>query len=250
MATSGLAAEKRDCIRILDVAIDRTTMAKTLAQVESYIASGKPHLIVTADAASVVIAHRNPEFKKIVNGADLVTPDGNGIVWASKRQGRPVEQRVSGVDIAEKLCALSAKSGYRIYFLGAAPGVAALAAENLMLKYPGCQIVGSHDGYFSQDTDESVAAEIAAAKPDILLVAMGMPRQEQFIRKTENITGAKVAMGVGGTFDVFSGKTKRAPKLVQKLKLEWFWRVLLNPTMASKVMMLPTFVFAVLKEKQ
>ncbi len=250
MATPGVEVAPRDCVRILGVPIDCITMDQTLAKIELFLTSDRPHLVVTADATAIVIAHFNFEFQTLVESADLVTPDGNGILWAAKRKGRELPERVSGVDLADKLCKLSADKGYRVFLLGAAQGIAELAAEKLRLKYPGCNIVGTRHGFFPAESDEVVAKEIAATKPDILLVAMGMPRQEQFIRSTQKTIGAKVAIGVGGTLDVFSGKAKRAPVLVQKLKMEWFWRLLLNPKKIAKVKMIPQFIMLVLRENR
>jgi len=250
MATTETGAATRDCIRILGVPIDRISMDDSLARLESFIASGKPHLVVTADATSIVIANSNPKFLDLVQSAELVTPDGNGVLWAAKRAGTHLSERVSGVDILDRVCGLSADKGYRLFFLGAGTGIAESAAEKLRLKHPGCNIVGTRHGYFPAESDEVVAREIAALKPDVLFVAMGMPRQEQFIRATQQIIGAKVAMGVGGSFDVFSGKTKRAPFIFQRMKLEWLWRLILNPSKISKVKMLPKFVLLVFRERR
>ena len=145
---------------------------------------------------------------------------------------------------------LSAEKGYRLYFLGAAPGVTELAAEKFRLRFPGANIVGTHHGFFPSDDDRVVAEEIAKTKPDILFVAMGMPRQEEFVLNTQDIIGAKVGMGVGGSFDVFSGQTKRAPKFMQAMRLEWMWRLMLNPTKIAKVKQLPKFVWAELRSKE
>ncbi len=224
-------------------------MPEALDKIEGFLASGKPHLVVTADATAIVIAHFDFDFQRLVESADLVTPDGIGVLWASKRYGCTLKELVSGVDIVDRLCALSADKGYRLYMVGAAPGIAELAAERLRLKYPGCNIVGTHNGYFPAESDAVVGREIAAAKPDILLVGMGMPRQERFIRATEAIIGAGVAMGVGGSFDVFSGKTKRAPVVFRRLRLEWLWRLALNPSKISKVKLLPKFVLLVLRSR-
>ncbi len=242
--------EVRDRVRILGMPVDRVTMTDAMKIIADYVASGKPHLIITADASGIVQAKTDPVFQDLFETADLVTPDSAGVIWAAKRAGKPIEQRVSGVDIVDLVCAASADTGYRIYFLGAEPGVAELAAERLRLKHPGCNIVGARHGYFPADSDEIVAQEVAQSKPDILFVAMGIPRQEKFIRTTESIIGAKVAMGVGGSLDVFSGKTRRAPILFQKLRLEWLWRVLLNPSKFSKVKLLPKFVWLVLRAKK
>jgi N-acetylglucosaminyldiphosphoundecaprenol N-acetyl-beta-D-mannosaminyltransferase len=225
-------------------------MAETLGLIEEYIKGDRCHLIITADASGMVQAQTDDYFKSLFDEADLITPDSAGVLWAAKRAGTPLAERVSGVDIVQNVCSLSADRGYRIYFLGAAPGVAELAAEKLRLKFPGCNIVGARHGYFPQESDDVVAQEIAETKPDVLFVAMGIPRQEKFIQATAEIIGAKVAMGVGGSFDVFSGKVRRAPKFMQRMKLEWLWRLAQNPKKISKVMLLPKFVGLVLKSKK
>jgi N-acetylglucosaminyldiphosphoundecaprenol N-acetyl-beta-D-mannosaminyltransferase len=204
--------------------------------------------VVTADAAGIVQAQQDPQFMEILRSADLVTPDSAGVLWAAKKKGHPIRERVSGVDLTDELCAMSADKGWRIFLLGSQPGVAELAAEKLRLRHPGCNIVGARHGYFPSESDEVVAQEIAELKPDILLVAMGIPRQEKFIMKTQEVIRAPVAMGVGGSLDVFSGRAKRAPRLFQKLKLEWLWRLILNPSKISKAKFLPKFVALVLRE--
>ena len=234
-------------VTVLNAPVDRVTMAEALAILDSFVQEGRPHLVVTADASGLVQAQSDPEHLKIIQEADLVTADSVGVIWAAKRSGTPLPERVSGVDLVDHVCALSADKGYRIYFLGAAPGVAEQAAEKLKLKHPGCNIVGARHGYFPAESDEVVAREVAEFKPDFLFVAMGIPRQEKFILATMQIIGASVAIGVGGSFDVFSGRTKRAPVIFQKLKLEWAWRLLLNPKKFAKVKSLPKFVLMVLR---
>jgi N-acetylglucosaminyldiphosphoundecaprenol N-acetyl-beta-D-mannosaminyltransferase len=145
------------------------------------------------------------------------------------------------------ICAKSAELGWRVFFLGAAPGVAEQAAERLRLAYPGCNIVGARHGFFPSESDAVVASEIAETHPDVLFVGMGIPRQEKFIRATQDIVGARVSMGVGGSFDVFSGRVKRAPVLFQRLRMEWFWRLLQDPKKISKVKLLPKFVVLVMR---
>ena len=242
-----VASEMVPRVQILDIPVDVVTMDEALEKVKSFIASDGSHMVVTADASGIVIAQSDPAYREIVQNADLVTPDSVGVLWAAKRYGQMLPERVSGVDLVDRICALSADKGYRLYFLGAAPGVAEIAAEKLRLKYPGCNIVGSRHGHFPADSDEIVAMEIAAFKPDVLFVAMGIPRQEKFITATRPIIRAKVAMGVGGSFDVFSGKAKRAPRLIQKMKLEWLWRLILNPKKISKAKTLPKFVRLVMR---
>lgn len=242
--------ERPQRVSILGAPVDRVTMADTLAILDDFVAEGGTHIVVTADASGLAQAQSDPDHLRIIREADLVTPDSVGVMWAAKRAGKPLPERVSGVDLVDRVCALSADKGYRIYFLGAAPGVAELAAEKLRLRHPGCNIVGARHGYFPADSDEVVAQEVAAFKPDFLFVAMGIPRQEKFIRATMPIIQARVAMGVGGSFDVFSGKAKRAPKLLQKIKMEWAWRLLSNPKKIAKVKNLPRFVLMVLRSER
>lgn len=236
-----------ESVDILGMPVDRLDMDQTLRLLELFIAEKKPHLVVTADAAGIVQAQSDPEWNAIFKSADLKTPDSIGVIWAAKRAGKPIEQRVSGVDLVDRICGLSSDKGYRIYFLGAAPGVAELAAEKMRLKHPGCNIVGARHGFFPSDSDAIVAQEVAETKPDFLFVAMGIPRQEKFIRATQSIIGASVAMGVGGSFDVFSGKAKRAPKIFQAMHIEWLWRLILNPKKIAKAKNLPIFAWKVLR---
>jgi len=243
-------SEQNPRVRILGIPVDRITMDQTIERLEQFVAEGTPHQVVTADSSGIVLAQSDSDFFEILQQANLVTADSVGVIWAAKRQGEPVPERVSGVDIFARLCAKSAEKGYRLFFLGAAPGVAETAAERCCLQSPGCNVVGTRHGYFPEESDEVVAQEIAAAKPDVLFVAMGMPRQEKFIRRTRDIIKAPVAIGVGGTLDVFSGRVKRAPRLVQKLKLEWLWRTLQNPKKISKAKNLPIFVKMVLSENK
>ncbi len=246
--TSALAQPEIERISILGVPVDRLSMDQTMARIEAFIASGQHHFIITADACGIVQAQTDPELKALYFQADLVTPDSAGVLWAARRQNQPIGARVSGVDLVDRICARSADKGYRIFFLGAAPGVAELAAERLRLKHPGCNIVGARHGYFPPESDEVVAQEVAEFRPDVLFVAMGIPRQEKFIQTTASVVGAKVSMGVGGSLDVFSGRTKRAPILFQRLRAEWLWRLLLNPTKIAKVKLLPRFVSLVLRQ--
>ena len=235
---------------MLGIPVDCVTMDEVLAAVPGFVKSGGSHTIVTADAGGIVCAQRDEEFRNIVLGADIVTPDSEGVLWACKRQGKPLKERVSGVDIVDRICALSAQNGMRLFLLGAAPGVAETAAEKLQLRHPGCHIVGTRHGFFPEDSDEIVAQDVAASKPDVLFVAMGIPRQEKFIARTRTVIGAPVAIGVGGSFDVFSGKAKRAPMFIRRMRLEWLWRLILNPRKISKVKALPVFAWMVLRSSR
>ena len=236
-----------DSVHLLGMRVDRVDMAGALALVERFIAERTPHHIVTADASMVVTAAQDPEFGAIVNGADLVTPDGAGILWATKRMGSPVRVKVSGVDLAARCCALSAQKGWRIYFFGAAPGVAEEAAARIRARHPGAHIVGFRDGFFQPEDEPGIVAQIRAARPDILLVALGIPKQEKFIQRHKAALGVPVSIGVGGTLDVFSGAVRRAPVWMQNRGLEWAYRVASNPKKISKVALLPRFVLMTLR---
>lgn len=231
------------------MAVDVVTMAETMDRIRQFLGEEGFHLVVTADSSMLVDAQTDAELAKAIKQAALVTPDSAGVLWASARRGVKIGQKVSGVDIVAECCKLSATEGTRLYFLGAEPGLAELAAERLKLLYPGCQIVGARHGYFPKENDSLVAQEVAEARPDILFVAMGIPRQEKFLVETASIHGAKVGIGVGGSLDVYSGRAKRAPVIFQKLKLEWLYRTLQNPKKWRKTMKLPQFMWMVLRSK-
>ncbi|MCX7800505.1 MAG: WecB/TagA/CpsF family glycosyltransferase [Fimbriimonadales bacterium] len=246
---TAVASGARDRVHILGLPVDRVDVDTAMARIAEFIRGSEPRVVVTADAAGLVLAQQDPEFAQIVRGADLVTPDSVGVLWAARRLGKPIRQRVSGVDLVDLVCAKSSELGWRVFLLGAAPGVAEMAAERLRLRHPGCNIVGTRHGFFPPESDDVVAREIAEHRPDVLFVAMGMPRQEKFIWSTRELIGAKVAMGVGGSLDVHSGRVRRAPRWVQRIGLEWLWRSLLNPRKIAKAKNLPLFLWRVLRWK-
>jgi N-acetylglucosaminyldiphosphoundecaprenol N-acetyl-beta-D-mannosaminyltransferase len=230
--------------------VSRVDRAQTRELLQAFIRSGKPHHVVTADASMVAIAGEDPELLAIINRAALVTPDGAGLLWAAKRLGTPLIERVSGVELSEQLCADSADGGYSLFFFGAAPGVAEEAAENMRSKY-GANIVGTRNGFLNGPDDEAALLdELREKKPAVLLVAMGIPRQEKWIAKHQEALGIPVCIGVGGTLDVFSGRVQRAPKWIQRLSMEWLYRLLQNPSKLSKVAMLPKFAWRVMRRRR
>jgi N-acetylglucosaminyldiphosphoundecaprenol N-acetyl-beta-D-mannosaminyltransferase len=246
MTTSSSTIDK-DSIRLLGMRVDRVDMNGALTLVEEFIRSGQPHHIVTADASMVVTASEDKEFAAIVEASDLVTPDGAGILWATKRNGEPVRAKVSGVDLSARCIALSAEKGWRIFFFGAGPGVAEEASARMQARHPGANIVGFRDGFFKPEDEAKIVEEIRAAKPDILLVALGIPKQEKFIFRHKAAMGVPVCIGVGGTLDVFSGTVKRAPVWMQNTGLEWLYRLASNPKKISKVKLLPRFALMTLR---
>jgi N-acetylglucosaminyldiphosphoundecaprenol N-acetyl-beta-D-mannosaminyltransferase len=238
-----------DSVSILGLRVDRASSDEVLEKIRGYIAERRPRHLVTADASMAVIARRDTELCEIVRNADVVTPDGAGILWASRLLRSPIAHKVSGVDLVADLCRLSAEQGCRLFFLGAAPGVAQEAAEKLRSRFPGAQIVGTRDGYFSPAEEPQIISQIMAVRPDILLVAFGIPKQEKWITKHKAALGVPVSLGIGGSFDVYSGRVKRAPAWMQKASLEWLYRLCANPKKIGKVMTLPTFALLTLRQR-
>jgi N-acetylglucosaminyldiphosphoundecaprenol N-acetyl-beta-D-mannosaminyltransferase len=238
-----------DSVTILGLRVDRISPDEALRMVEGFISSRTPRHVVTADASMAVIARRDADLQAIVQQADLVTPDGAGILWASRLLRTPVTEKVSGVDLVAQLCRLSAEQGYQVFFLGAAPGVADEAAVNLRIKYPGAQIVGTRDGFFTPEQEPEIVAQIKAAAPDVLLVAFGIPKQEKWISRYKTALDVPVSVGIGGSFDVYSGRVKRAPIWMQKASLEWLYRLWSNPKKIGKVMTLPKFALLALRQR-
>jgi N-acetylglucosaminyldiphosphoundecaprenol N-acetyl-beta-D-mannosaminyltransferase len=229
-------------IRLLDAPVDPLTMDEALARIEEYIASGRPHHIVTADASGLMRAQDDPELLSIIQRADLVTPDGAGVMLASHFSGRQLPERVSGVDLVEQISARAASTGYRLFLFGAEEGMAEAAAEKLTARYPGLRIVGARHGFFSPEEEPAIVQQITEAQPDVLFVALGIPKQEQFIRRHFEELGIPVMVGVGGSFNVVSGRLRRAPRWMQRAGLEWLHRLLIEPTRLPRLAALPRFI--------
>lgn len=253
-------------IKLFQVGIDQVDNQKTIQKIEEFIVSKKPHQIVTPDTLAVLRARKNPEYHAILKSADLVTPDGAGILWATTTLNYPLPERVTGIDIIHNICRLAIKKEYSLYLLGSYPGVASEAALNLAKKYPGIKIAGTHNGYFecedsqncedveNGDSDknkeeEEITAEIKEKKPDILLVGMGVPKQEKWISKNLDKLDVPVCMGVGGSFDVLSGRIPRAPLWMQRHGMEWIYRSIKQPNRVFRVFALFYFIWLVILGK-
>jgi len=240
--------EPRAEVAVLDVPVDRITMDEVLARIGEFVASRTPHLIVTSDSLAILRARRDREYHDLVHGADLVLADGAGVVLVARMTGQALTERVTGVDLTEALCRRAAEVGWRVFLLGSAPGVADEAARRLHERYPRLVIAGTHHGYFPPTDDATVAAAVRAARPEVLFVGMGSPRQEKWIRRHQDAIGVPVAMGVGGTLDVLAGRVKRAPAWMQRLGLEWFYRTVQEPTRLRRVVVLPWFLLLGVRE--
>lgn len=227
-------------VDILGVGFDNVTMEEALDRGMELLEQDGPHLVVTPNAEIVQLANRDREFTEIIAGADLVIPDGIGVIYASKILGRPIKARVPGCDFAAGLMERMAKSGHSLYLLGAKPGVAEEAAARLREAYPGLAICGAHDGYFKEDGP--VAEEIRRSGADVVFVCLGAPKQEKWISQNGAATGASLLIGLGGSLDVFSGRVERAPAFWQKVNLEWLYRGLRDPKRLKRIVKLPLFL--------
>lgn len=234
-------------ICILGVRIDDVTLAETLRVISDFIHQGAPHLVATTNTEFVVVAQTDAEFRSILNRADLSAPDGHGLVWASPLAGHRLREHVAGTDLIESLVALSATKGYRVFFLGAAPGVADEAVSRLVSRYPSLQVAGIYGGSPREADDEGARQAIRnAGRVDIILVAYGAPSQEKWLERNLPWIKVPVGIGVGGVFDYFSGRVRRAPRWMCRLGLEWLFRLVMQPWRWRRQLALPRFVMMVL----
>jgi N-acetylglucosaminyldiphosphoundecaprenol N-acetyl-beta-D-mannosaminyltransferase len=230
-------------IKLMNCYVDNLSMEETLQTVEYFIQSGKPHQHVAVNVDKVVKANKDPELRRIVNECALISADGMPIIWASWLLGKPLKERVTGVDLFDALVQRSAKKGWRLYFLGASEEVVAKVKQFYESKYPEITIVGYRNGYWSADEEKQVVEQIKLARADVLFVAISSPQKEQFLGRYQTEMKIPFAMGVGGTFDVVAGKTKRAPLWMQKSGLEWFYRFLQEPRRMYKRYFIDDMVF-------
>ena len=232
-------------IDILGVNVDPVTMSQAVARVQDYMDGKQNVLIATANAEMIMRATHDKELRDILNDAALVVPDGAGTVWAAHHLGHDMPERVAGFDLAQELMRIAPQKKRRIFFFGSAPGVAEKAKAKAEKLYPGIEIVGVRNGFFTEKDEPEIIAQIKEAKPDLLLAALGVPKQEKWLHKHKEELGVPVSIGVGGTLDVMAGVMKRAPLWMQKAKLEWLFRGMLQPKRAGRLMALPKFVLKV-----
>ena len=222
---------------ILGIQFDDLTRQEAALRGAELLAEDRFHYVVTPNPEFLLAAERDPEFRAVLNGADLVLPDGIGVVYSAKILGTPLKERVPGIEFAtDMLACLNERKG-RLYLLGAKPGVAQEAGRRILEQYPGIVLCGTHDGYFKDE--EAVLLEVAAAQPDLLFVCLGAPKQEKWMARWGRHTGARLAIGLGGCLDVFAGNVERAPERWQKLGLEWAYRLKKEPRRIGRMAKLP-----------
>jgi N-acetylglucosaminyldiphosphoundecaprenol N-acetyl-beta-D-mannosaminyltransferase len=239
----------RKRIYILGSLIDKVDTKEALQRIEQFIQEGTPHQIITANAEIIYRGYQDKKLSRTLNKAHLVTADGAGVVWATRYLNDPVQERVTGIDLLHAICKKSQEKGWKLYFLGAAPGVAEKAVLKVLETYPKCQVVGYENGYFSPEEEPRIIENIKKVQPDILFVAMGAPKQDFWIREHLQELDIPVCMGVGGSFDVLAGNVERAPEWMQKRGLEWLFRLYKEPKRWRRMLALPRFVLAVIGQK-
>jgi N-acetylglucosaminyldiphosphoundecaprenol N-acetyl-beta-D-mannosaminyltransferase len=237
-------------ISLFGCQLDNISLNEAVQRVESFIKQGGTQRFFAVNVHKIVAFQRSPELRSIANNSDLVTADGQWIVWTSKWFRRPLKGRVNGTDLMECLVKLAFDKQYGIYLLGARPEALATMVEHYQELYPGLKILGARNGYWAPEEEDSVVHAIRQTRPDILFVGMSSPRKELFIDRNLHDLQVPFVMGVGGSFDVVAGITSRAPIWMQHTGLEWFWRVLQEPGRMWKRYLLDgiRFGFLVIRE--
>ena len=237
-------------VSILGVKIDKINMDEALSKASSAMKRGKPCRVFTPNPEIIMMAKKDDGFLDILNNADMLLPDGIGVVIASKLKKQPLKTRVAGYDFLVRMIEIIEKEGKGIFLFGAKPGVAESAKEQLELKFPTLNVCGTHSGYFEESESDKIIEEINVSNADALVVCLGAPAQERWISKHSEALKPTVIIGAGGALDVLSGYVKRAPKYIQKIGLEWLYRALCNPQRIPRLIALPRFLIAVLMNKR
>jgi N-acetylglucosaminyldiphosphoundecaprenol N-acetyl-beta-D-mannosaminyltransferase len=229
MPPTPTACARRGRASVLGCAIDRENMAEMVARIDIVIAHGGFAQHAAINAAKIVAMREDPELERIIGRCELVSADGQSVVWASRILRDPLPARVAGIDLMQELLALAERRGYRVFILGAKRDVLATALRHIKQRHPELSVAGIRDGYFSDEDAAAVAAEVAAHRPDVVFVAMSSPRKEYWLGQYGHRLGAPFVMGVGGSVDVLAGHVRRAPVVLQRLGLEWIFRLAQEP---------------------
>ena len=235
-------------VHIAGIPVDNLDMDEALAVVESFVASRLPHMGVAINPEKIIKAKQDKGLEKVLRKSDLNFCDGIGVMWASRLfYHERIKSRVTGVDLFLRLLDLADARGWRLFLLGSRPEVLSRVVAIVKDRYPGLTVVGSHDGYFGEDDEPGLVAEIAGLGVDLMFVGMGSPKQEKFLAANLSAMAVPFAMGVGGSYNVLSGEFKRAPARVQRLGLEWLYRFVLDPKRLPRILSLPRFVWIVIR---
>jgi len=234
-------------IDILGIRIDNLSKKDILGKAQGFFASDWPHQFVTASSLFILEAQKNSLLKKVCSRASLVIPDSSGISWAAQKLKYPLSFRYPGIDLAYDLCSLAELSGHRVFLLGGKPGVAEKAAQKIASEFPYLVIGGIRDGFFKESEIPHIIKSISNSKSRLILVGLGMPKQDLWIHEHLAKLPPGIYVGVGGTFDIWSGRLKRAPKWVQKSGVEWLYRLGQEPSRLRRILQLPRFALKILQ---
>ena len=224
-------------IEVLGVAFDNVTMEQAAEMGGKMLQEDRFHYVVTPNPEFILAAEKDESVRKVITAADLVIPDGIGVIYSAKILGTPLAERVPGIEFSAKMLEKLNEMGGRLFLLGAKPGVAEKAGENICAQYPNIVLCGTQDGYFKDEED--VILKVAAARPDLLFVCLGAPKQEKWMARWGKHTGAKMAIGLGGCLDVYAGNVERAPEAWQKAGMEWAYRLKKEPKRITRMAKLP-----------
>lgn len=238
-------------IDIHGVKIHNVTMQEAVELIQTWVSESSTvsHAVYTPNSEIIMQAQRNNELKNILNGADLLVADGAGVILASKILRAPIKEKVSGIDLVKKLFKAFSEKNVSFYILGGQPGVAEMAAVNIIAKHQKIKIVGYEHGYFKPEDENELIQKINSAEPDILLVGLGAPKQEFWISSNMHRLKCKILIGIGGSIDVFAGKVSLTPEFIRKAGFEWLHRLIREPRRIKRMMDLPRFMLLTLKER-
>lgn len=237
---------EKNRVKILGVPVDMVDREQAMEIFKASFAEAGVTMVVTPNSEIVQNASKDDELKALIGSADLIIPDGIGLVYASKIIGCPLKERVTGIDFLESIIAHLEKTGKSIFFFGSKPGVADAAAEKIMEKYPELKVAGTHHGYFKPEEEAAIVQEINESGADFLCVALGAPKQERFIHDHKAELNVSGAIGVGGSLDVWAGTLKRAPEFYRNHGLEWLYRFIQQPSRYKRMLALPVFMLRVI----
>ncbi|HLF26209.1 MAG TPA: WecB/TagA/CpsF family glycosyltransferase [Anaerolineae bacterium] len=236
-------------INILGIRVDDVTLVEVLDFTAACIAARAPHQFATVNVEFIMAAQADGAFRQVLRETALNVPDSAGVIWAARRLGHPLRERVAGSDLVEQIAQRAGSAGWRIYLLGAAEGIAHQASEVWKSRYPGLHIAGAFSGSPRADEENSIVERIQAAAPDIVFVAYGAPAQDKWIARNLPHLKVPVCMGVGGAFDFVAGVAQRAPRWMQRLGLEWLHRLLRQPWRWRRMLVLPRFAWRIWKNR-
>lgn len=235
---------------ILGIEVDKVDMKEALERLTGFLGEERLRMVFTPNSEMIAAALNDMELKHALDNGDLVVPDGIGVVYASRIYGEPLPERVAGYDLMIRFLSVIEREKKGIFLLGGNPGIAQRAGEKILQRFPGIMLKGCRHGYFGNEDVPDILDKINESGADVLFVALGSPKQEKWIYSNRDKLSVKIVMGVGGSFDVIAGEVKRAPAVFQKAGLEWFYRLITQPSRAKRMTALPLFALKVIMDKK